>query len=398
MIKQMFKLIWNRKKRNFLMMTGIFISFFALFLVTTTINYNLGNYLKPLGFDYHDVWYITVDWKTQSVEQVTSTMEQVNHALRAIPEIEAFTYSRSFLFAPMVISMDEYSYDGTTLNSHILEAGDNYADILNIKLTAGRWFSEQDNIALRRPVVINRQLKEKLLGDTEPIGAIIINEDEELEVIGLVEEFRNSGQFTGTKNVLFTRVDMNDEKGWKGFATNEFGRLLLKIRPGTGIVTEERILKNVSSVARDWTIKIHRLEDVRSSANRTSMIVPIILAIICGFLIINVALGLFGVIWYNTNHRRAEIGLRRAMGSTIRQIHSQIIGEALVLSTFGMGVGIFFAVQFPLLDLIPFVSTATYTVSILLSIVVIYLITILCALYPSNLAAGLQPAIALHDE
>ncbi|NQU27098.1 MAG: ABC transporter permease [Candidatus Marinimicrobia bacterium] len=398
MIKQMFKLIWNRKRRNFLMMIGIFISFFALFLVMTTINYNIGNYLKPLGFDYRNVWYISMDWKNQSKEEITTTMRQVERALESIPEIEQFTYSRSYLFAPAVMSMDDITYQGKTVSAHLMESGDEFANLLKMDLVAGRWFDKRDNVSVRRPVVINRDLNEKLFGDIDPVGVIFERDDKEYEVIGLVDEFRNSGQLTGTKKVMFVRVEIDDADGWDEFASSEFGRLLIRVKPGADIQLEERILKQLSSVARDWSLKLSRLEDVRSSANRTSMIIPIILAIICGFLIINVALGLFGIIWYNTNRRKAEIGLRRAMGSTVKQIYSQIIGEALVLSIFGIGIGLFFAIQFPLLGLIPFISNATYFVSIIISILAIIGITALCALYPSALAANLQPAIALHDE
>ena len=54
MIQHFFKLIWNRKKTNFMTSLGIFISFIVLFLVITTIVYNIGNYLKPLGFEYKE--------------------------------------------------------------------------------------------------------------------------------------------------------------------------------------------------------------------------------------------------------------------------------------------------------------------------------------------------------
>ncbi|MCK5077291.1 MAG: hypothetical protein KAR38_12995, partial [Calditrichia bacterium] len=90
MIKQMFKLIWNRKRSNFLMMTGIFISFFVLFMVMVTINYNLNNYTKPLGFNYKNVWKIGVDWKSMPGDEVKSKLQQIEYILRAFPEVESY--------------------------------------------------------------------------------------------------------------------------------------------------------------------------------------------------------------------------------------------------------------------------------------------------------------------
>ena len=55
-------------------------------------------------------------------------------------------------------------------------------------------------------------------------------------------------------------------------------------------------------------------------------------------------------------------------------------------------------VQFPLLDLIGFISDKVYIYSLLLSILVIYALTLICGLYPSRLATRVQPAEALHYE
>ncbi|MCK5330614.1 MAG: ABC transporter permease [Candidatus Marinimicrobia bacterium] len=405
MIKQMFKLIWNRRRRNSLMIIGIFISFFSLFLVMTTINYNLGNYLKPLGFDYDDVWYLSIDWKTQDSETVATTLRQLENTLNSQPEIISQAYSISYLFMPSATSMDDYHYAGKTANCHLFQTGDDFPDVLNLDIVKGRWFGPQDNAANHIPVVLNKYAVEALFAGDDPIGKIIYGKDqdfqgenEEFKVVGLIDEFRNGGEFTGSKKVLLRRASLENDLTRDFLKESFFIRILFRVRPGTTMDFEERLMKQVTHVARDWMINIDQLDSARISANKQSMIIPTIMAIICGFLIINVALGLFGMIWYNTNRRKAEIGLRRAMGSTERQIYFQIVGESLVLATFGMITGIFFAVQLPLLGLIPFISTMTYAVSILLSILVIYLITIVCALYPSNLAASLQPAIALHDE
>lgn len=104
------------------------------------------------------------------------------------------------------------------------------------------------------------------------------------------------------------------------------------------------------------------------------------------------------MIWYNTNRRKAEIGLRRALGSTVRNIHGRIIGEALVLSTLAIILASFFALQFPVLGLLPMFDSKIYTIAYIISILVIYAITTLCAWYPSRVASSIEPADALRDE
>ena len=123
----------------------------------------------------------------------------------------------------------------------------------------------------------------------------------------------------------------------------------------------------------------------------------IILIIVAGFLIINVALGLFGVLWYNINLRKSEIGLRRAVGASGNAVSKQLVGEALVLSTFALIIGSFFAVQFPLLNVFD-LPASVYIVALLFAIAFIYVLVIICALYPGKQAASIYPAVALHEE
>jgi putative ABC transport system permease protein len=118
---------------------------------------------------------------------------------------------------------------------------------------------------------------------------------------------------------------------------------------------------------------------------------------VAGFLIANVALGLFGVLWYNINKRRGEIGLRRAVGATGTAISMQLVAEALVLSSLSLILGSFFAIQFPLLNVFDLPS-GVYLSAIALSVIFLYLLVIICALYPGKQAAGIYPAVALHEE
>ena len=76
---------------------------------------------------------------------------------------------------------------------------------------------------------------------------------------------------------------------------------------------------------------------------------------------------------------------------------AQILGETLVVTTFGLGLGLVVAAQFPLLGVMG-MKTGVYLTAMLLATGLIYALTTLCALYPSRLAAGIHPAVALREE
>ncbi|MBT4033971.1 MAG: FtsX-like permease family protein [Candidatus Marinimicrobia bacterium] len=399
MIKQMFKMIWNRKRQNALMTIGIVISFFSLFLVFTTLFYMLNNYFKPLGFEYEDVWYINPGWSIQEPEEILETLRQVEFALDSYPEIEFHSYSNCYLFMPAATSMTQFMNEGEEITVHKGLVGDHFNQVLGIDLIAGRWFDRQDNASQRTPIIINKQTQEEFFPDQDPIGKFLVDDDgEEFAIIGQVGEFRNSGDFTGSKKVFLTRGSTLMGPDWIDSMDGMFSRILFKVKPGSTRELEQRILTHITGIAKDWTVKMGRLDEARESANRQTIVIPIIMGIICAFLILNVALGLFGVIWYNTKRRTSEIGLRRALGSTVKRIHAQIIGEALVLATFGIIIGLFFAIQFPLLGVLGFIGPNIYLSATFISVALIYVITFLCALYPGNQASSIEPAMALHDD
>ena len=69
------------------------------------------------------------------------------------------------------------------------------------------------------------------------------------------------------------------------------------------------------------------------AAQIKKVVVPMtIMSIVVGFLLIMVAVGLFGVLWQNISGRTQEIGLRRALGASAASVRSQIIGELVLLA------------------------------------------------------------------
>jgi putative ABC transport system permease protein len=147
----------------------------------------------------------------------------------------------------------------------------------------------------------------------------------------------------------------------------------------------------------EWIFELSYLSNLRKSMNQQTSIPTLIFSIICGFFLLNVALGLFGVLTLNIAKRKDEIGLRRALGATASAITFHFVGEMWVIATLGVLIGVILAVQFPLLNVFD-LEASVYLIGILLAVLVIYILVTLCALYPSVQAAHIQPATALHEE
>jgi len=391
MFRHLFILMWNKKKQNFLLMTEMFISFLVVFAVLTISVYYYGNYRKPIGLDYENVWIVNYSspLKTDNKDSIWLFYDALQKTVKALPQVREISFTSNnapFSSSTIMNGVDNKGKNISNINWYNID--DNYQSLLKIKLLEGRWFNKQDAVARVKPVVINATLREELFGNQPAVGKQY-GDDKQSRVIGVVQDAKMKGDYTVAGRAVYNRVDTAGLKGME--------KMLVRVTPDAGIAFEGRLYKTVSGAMKTANVEIEHLTDKRRNMNSMSLMPMIILSIVAGFLIINVALGLFGVLWYNINKRRGEIGLRRAVGATGSSVSMQLVAEALILSTFSIIVGVFFAIQFPLLNVFD-LPAAVYVAAIVLSVLFIYLLVLLCAFYPGRQAAAVYPAVALHED
>ncbi|QEC68930.1 FtsX-like permease family protein [Panacibacter ginsenosidivorans] len=399
MIKHLFKLIWNKKKQNFLLITEMFVSFIVMFAVFTLIVYYYNNYKQPMGFDYDNVWVAnyTPPPNIQSNDSAQLFHDVLEKMVKSMPEVVDMSFMSNNVPFSMSTSNTEISYgDHRNVRTNIYTAEDSYKDVLNFKILEGRWFTNADIVKGRDiPIVINKKLKEELFGNETATGKIIgenmIDKSQQsarYRVIGVADNLKDKGSYQAIENGMYRNIDTG--------AMHWVGNIVLKVKPNVDAAFEGKLFKTLSN-AIGTSIEIEHFDKKLVTKNRIMLVPMIILLIVAGFLIINVSLGLFGVLWYNINKRKSEIGLRRAVGASGSSVSNQLVGEALVLATISLILGLFFAVQFPLLNVFDLASNI-YLWAIAFSVLFIYVLVIICALYPGKQAAAIYPAVALHEE
>ncbi|MCC6282908.1 MAG: ABC transporter permease [Saprospiraceae bacterium] len=385
MFKHILALIWKKKKSNFLMMLEIFVSFLILFAVWSLSIYTYRNYATPSGLSTERVWAVYLQFNAPNDTLRGEYRELVRRTLKAFPEIEHFSYSSSNLPFSFSSSNRDYTYQGKGALSEVMSVEADYPNVMGMSLQSGKWFEAQDTIGKITPVVITRHLADILFGQEEAVGKIIGDEKAPRKVVGVVPYFRHKSSYQGDDNCAFEPLSQWDND------------LLLKVKSGATAEFEARLARTIQQLGKDWVIEIQHMDNMQSTQDNTIVIPILILFIICAFLVFNVGLGLFGVLFQNINRRKGEIGLRRAIGATKRQILTYFIGETLVIAGFGVVLGVFFAIQLPLLQVLD-VETSVYVWGIVLALLSIFVLAVLCAFYPSRQAATIFPAVALHEE
>jgi putative ABC transport system permease protein len=337
-----------------------------------------------MGFDYSDVWVVKYNNTASfaNADSLTAFYERVRRAVLTEP----FVKEVSFTMGNVPFSQVGRDMGG----AEMYDVDDQYKYLLNIQVVKGRWFDKGDAFSRDNPIVISSSLKEKMFGKREALGKLMtLGFLKDRRVIGIVEDIKAKGDYTRPQAAEFSRLDTTSYRDVQDF--------LVKVAPGTGAVSERQLYKLIAGVMKDANIEIKYLSNERIIRNQAAMVLIVIPLIVGVFLLSNVALGLFGVLWYTINQRRGEIGLRRAVGATGWSISAQLMSEALLLATLSLILGCFFAIQFPLLHVFD-LPTGVYVTAIFLSVMFIYTLVLVCSVYTGRQAAGIYPAVALHEE
>ena len=398
MFTHLFKLIWNKKKQNALLIVEMFISFIVMFAVLTMLVFSVKNYRHPMGFDYNDIWVISFSppEKISRADSVAMFQDALKKTLLSMPQIKEVSLTGSNVPFSMNTSNTRINYGSKKSEmTNIYNAEETFNQVMQIPMVDGRWFTRADAASKYTPIVINRKLKDDLFGNEPAVGKVLGEQNfdkasakDSYRIIGVVENTKDKGSYQSVENGMYLKMDTS--------ALRWAGTMVIKVKSGTDASFESKLFKVVSN-AIGTSVEIEHLDKKLVNKNKVMLVPMIIAAVVAGFLIINVALGLFGVLWYNINKRKGEIGLRRAVGASGNAVSSQLVGEALVLATISLIIGTFFAVQFPLMNVFD-LSADIYLVAIVLAIVFIYVLVIICALYPGKQAAAIYPAVALHED
>jgi putative ABC transport system permease protein len=415
MTRHLLRLIWNRKRQNFLLTLEIFFSFMALFGVVLFAVHFANNSRQPLGFDIDRVWSITVDRKENDEDPAVkvrhrAVFRQLMLALHEMPQVEVAGASFNSPYANWSWGGGTRLRGGRKLDYGANRVTDDFPVLFQMPLVAGRWFSREDDAATWTPVLVNARLAHEIFGDANAVGQIIPEErdpndpppdpnekPEVRRVVGVFEDFRKDGELSTPTNFLFERVRLDDAVPKAPLP----GRLLVRLAPGTPASFEETLVKRLMADAPDWSFEVQRADVMRESMLRQYTMPLIAVGTVAGFLLLMVALGLTGVVWQSVTQRIREFGLRRAKGATVVNIQRQVLVEMVIMTSLALLAGVILVAQLPLLPLpseLHAIPAGVFTVSILISATAIYLLTLLCGWYPSRLATEVQPAEALHYE
>jgi putative ABC transport system permease protein len=400
----------KNKLRSGLTILGISIGIATVILISSAINglnTNVSNFIKSLGTNTLWVFHYDPFGRRPTTEELNRkrlTLEEAL-AIRQLPyvvAVDAQLFIQNFQTGLGSVSVRA----GTHRISNTILYGDTtqLKDVQDFNLIAGRMWTEGEEERASNVVVLGHDAAEDLFPDMDPIGKDVDVEGDIFTVIGVLDlqpQPFGSGRNTQDNSVYFPletfhKIHPEQKSFWlivkydnpehKAVVTEEV-RDLLRVMRGVRVQQDDNFtISGPDALSRLW-------------GSLTGAVFLFMVAVSSVGLMVG-GVGVMNIMLVSVTERTREIGIRKAIGATKKNILLQFTLEAVTLCAVGGVLGILAGSLFTLILYlaVPFLHARLSAMWMAVSLGVSALIGLVFGIYPAWTAASLDPIEALRYE
>jgi putative ABC transport system permease protein len=277
-----------------------------------------------------------------------------------------------------------------------------YFESGNWKLAGGRWFSESELRSGAAVCIIGETTRNELLGSGDPMGSRLRLRALSCSVIGLLESKgkSNFGQDRDDTVVIPLRTMQRRLSG-----NEDVGQVQLSV--GNSVSTEKaqqditRVMRERRRLARDSDddFSIMDQQEIANTISGTTRTLTALLAAVAAISLLVGGIGIMNIMLVSVTERTREIGIRLAIGAFERDVLTQFLIEAVVLSLFGgtIGITLALAASFAAARALSLPFALDYSI-VALAFLFSAAVGIVFGFFPARRAASLNPIDALRHE
>lgn len=304
--------------------------------------------------------------------------------------------------APQESKRGQVTAKGTNTNTSIIGTVPAYTEVRNLQMDTGYFFTDQNILEASKVAVLGPTTRDDLFG---------ANAD-------------TAGQSIRINNINFGVIGVAKSKGGTGFG-NQDDMIYIPLSTLQRYISGDNYVNTISVEAQDQSSMVatqnaitslllqrHNISnpaladfqvlnqaDILSTASSVTSIFTILLASVAGISLLVGGIGIMNMMLTTVTERTREIGLRKAIGATKKDIVVQFLAESFALTVLGGMVGITLGwIATILITHFAGIPTTVSLFSVLLAFGVSSVIGIIFGYYPSLRAANLNPIEALRYE
>ncbi len=308
---------------------------------------------------------------------------------------------------PYVFGYASASFGSDVYDAMIIGSSEYIQQNFDLSVNEGRFFDISDVEQKERVIVIGSKIKEELFGEKNAIGEKIKLKDGKFRIIGVLAPEGQGSFIDFNKAVIapYTAVQENV------LGLHYFNRIIIEadsIQSVPGVIRDVKTLlrnnHNIDNPDKD-DFFIQTQEDIANRVKTITGILTVLLTSVAAISLIVGGVGIMNIMLVSVTERTKEIGLRKALGATNKNILTQFLFEALFLTIIGGIIGViggtlltgvlsYAAAKFGNIDL-PFVFSLK---GMAWGIGVSFIIGIAFGIFPARKAGRKSPIESLHYE
>jgi putative ABC transport system permease protein len=338
--------------------------------------------------------------------------------IRSVPSVD--------MMSPEIIRQTKAIYNGKMLDVRCIGVTNTFFSLNQLTTSKGQFFTDE-NFRNNMPVcIIGKNVETKLFNGQDPLGQSVKFGNNYFTIIGVLEKriaTKETLVSLGLRDLnsdVFIPIDVSlirfgdrsqirkEHLGMQGrqnakehVEVQQIDRLVVRVNESKYLQSTAdviaRMLKRRHSGQVDFTMEIPEL--LLQQEQKTQDIFNLVLAVIAGISLLVGGIGIMNIMLASVYERIKEIGLRRAIGATSRDIVIQFLFEAVLVSIIGGIVGILLGIAAAkAISTTAKIPTIISWWSVLLSFGVAASIGLAFGIFPARKASRLDPIEALRTE
>ncbi|MEK7499060.1 MAG: ABC transporter permease, partial [Patescibacteria group bacterium] len=326
---------------------------------------------------------------------VNALLKKVN-----VPDLESV--------APAVLVPGAIAHGNTLFRGTVLGwTPEALGQVFNVYPDRGSFFTPDDVKQASRVIVIGNKVKEDLFGDSDALGEFLTVKGQKLQIVGILPPKGQVSAFNVDEIALIPYTTA--QKTILGI--DYFHEFFVRAKPSadvdtvvTDIEATLRETHNITDPEKDDFFVVTQASVIETVKTVTQTL-TIFLVAIASISLMVAGIGIMNIMLVSVTERTQEIGLRKALGATNRNILLQFLIESLILTSTGGIIGTTIAIA--LAALVSYIAQTYFNIAwpftlplgaILLGVGVSSAIGLIFGIYPARSAANKNPIEALRFE
>lgn len=320
------------------------------------------------------------------------TRDDEKNVLTQVPSVVASS--------PVLPSHDRISFgSGVVKDTLVLGVSPQYKDVRNLVVLNGRFFDDQDENAHLKVAVVTVPFARGMFGSAD--AAV----DKQFTIqnipFTIVGTFKESVDTFGETEIEDQTILIPFSVARYFTGTDDVKQLYFTIRNMDEVPEAARDIHDIiqSHHRPNSVYKVFDLRELLNMADRISVALTAVLVLVAAVTLAVGGVGIMNIMLANVRSRIREIGIRKALGATYREIKLQFLAEAIIISLAGGLVGCFVGLAVPLsIRLFSDYSLPISMWSVVIALAAATGVGVVFGTVPATRAAQLDPVEALKYE